>query len=86
VYPSGTYAEPSPLAPCDLKTSLDSRAEVRGMSTRATPRPAPGACLPWDEKVKDLPEICGDKDLIRNVWENIEGLASTYIWQVLLSF
>ena len=85
-YAAGSYAEPSLLPPCDLETSRASRAEVPGMSGRAAPRIAPGVCLPWEEKAKELPEISGDQDLIRKVWNDIEALANTYIWQVLLSF
>jgi len=46
----------------------------------------PGACIPWQEKMKELPEISGDKEIVKNVWEDIEALAYTYIWQCLLSF
>ena len=46
----------------------------------------PGACLPWEEKLKDLPPITGDQDLVRRVWENVDALGNTYIWQMLLSF
>ena len=31
-------------------------------------------------------EITGDQDLVRRVWENVEALGNTYIWQLLLSF
>lgn len=86
VYAAGRHSAPTPLPPCELATSLESRAAVRGMAGRAAPRSAPGVCFPWDEKVKELPEISGDRELIRKVWNDIEGLANTYIWQVLLSF
>jgi hypothetical protein len=56
------------------------------MTGRPTPRIPPGVCLPWQEKAKELPEITGDKDLVRKVWNDIEALANTYIWQLLLSF
>ena len=46
----------------------------------------PGVCIPWEEKVKELPVISGDKKLIQKVWENIDGLGYMYIWQCLLSF
>ncbi|MBN2136759.1 MAG: hypothetical protein JW720_03025 [Sedimentisphaerales bacterium] len=46
----------------------------------------PGVCIPWEEKVKDLPEISGDKDLLKQKWEDIDGLGYVYIWQCLLSF
>ncbi len=47
----------------------------------STPKVRPGVCLPFEEKL--LP---GDADLVRGVWNDIEGLAYLYIWHVLLSF
>jgi len=35
---------------------------------------------------RDLPEITGDKDLVQKVWEDVDALGNTYIWQLLLSF
>ncbi len=46
----------------------------------------PGTCFPWEEKVKDLPPIQGDGELVRRVWQDIDALGYMYIWQVLLSF
>ena len=46
----------------------------------------PGVCIPWEEKVKELPPITGDKELATKVWEDVDSLAYTYIWQCLLSF
>ena len=46
----------------------------------------PGVCFPWEEKLKELPEISGDKQLIQRGWEDNEALAYMYIWQCLLSF
>ncbi len=46
----------------------------------------PGVCIPWEEKVKELPEIKGDKKLVKRVWEEVDGLGYVYIWQCLLSF
>ena len=56
------------------------------MSERAKPKVQPGVCIPWEEKLKELPEITGDAQLVQRVWEDIDALAYTYIWQVLLSF
>ena len=55
----------------------------------ANPRPtrrAPGVCVPWAEKQKELPEITGDVDLVRRVWEANDALGNVFIWQCLLSF
>jgi len=46
----------------------------------------PGVCIPWDEKVKEMPELQGDKELTRRVWEDVDALGYVYIWQCLLSF
>ncbi len=46
----------------------------------------PGTCIPWDEKMKELPEICGDADLVKRVWEETDALGYLYIWHCLLAF
>ena len=46
----------------------------------------PGVCIAWEQKLKELPEITGDEQLIRRVWEDIDALGYMYIWQCLLSF
>ena len=50
-----------------------------------SPRP-PGACLPWDKQVRRLPPLQGDVELVRRIWEETDGWAYLYIWQILLSF
>ena len=59
---------------------------VKGMTGRATPRIKPGVCFPWEQRVKDLPEITGDPAMVQRIWEDIDALGNTYIWQLLLSF
>jgi hypothetical protein len=56
------------------------------MSEQGTPKRPPGACVPWEEKLKELPAICGDEQLVKRVWEDVDALAYMYIWQCLLSF
>jgi hypothetical protein len=46
----------------------------------------PGVCIPWEQKLKELPNIPGDKELVRRVWEDVDALGYLYIWHVLLSF
>jgi len=86
VYSSGTYKPPVATPPCDLPSSVESRKKVQGMTGRTPPRVKPGACFPWQERVKDLPEITGDKAMIQRIWEDIDALGNMYIWQLLLSF
>ena len=46
----------------------------------------PGECIPWQVKAESLPELTGDKQLVRNIWEGIDALGNMYIWHCLLSF
>jgi len=46
----------------------------------------PGVCVPWEEKKKELPPIVSDEQLVKRIWEENDGLAYVYIWQLLLSF
>ena len=57
-----------------------------GLRGRPQPRIKPGVCVPWEEKRRETPEILGDEELVQRVWDQIEGLGNTFIWQCLLSF
>ena len=50
------------------------------------PKRPPGVCIPWQEKLKELPEITGDKALVKRIWEDNDALGYIYIWHCLLSF
>jgi len=50
------------------------------------PKRKPGVCVPWEEKVKELPKITGDAKLVQRVWEETDSLAYTYVWHCLVSF
>jgi uroporphyrinogen-III decarboxylase len=85
----GAYrGAPAPVAtpPCELPASLADRAGLRGLDGWPAPAVAAGVCIPWAEKVKELPPITGDTDLVRRVWEHVDLLGNDYIWQLLLSF
>jgi hypothetical protein len=73
------------LRPCD-GADVASLTSLTGLAGHAAPRLKPGICRPWEEKAKELPPITGDQDLVRRVWENVEALGNSYIWQLLLSF
>lgn len=62
------------------------RGDIRMPKKKRQPAQKPGACIPWEEKVKELPPITGDKELARKVWEDVDSLAYIYIWQCLVSF
>ena len=85
VYSSGS-SSCSVLPPSDVPASISDRGTLQGLSGRPASRVAPGVCLPWEEQVQRLPEITGAPELVRRVWEQIDGLGNTFIWQLLLSF
>jgi hypothetical protein len=58
----------------------------RSRFMEANPRARAGVCIPWEERSRELPPIQGDADLVRRIWEDIDGLANMYAWQCLLSF
>jgi uroporphyrinogen-III decarboxylase len=61
--------------------------DVRGLAAcERTVKTAPGLCIPWEEQRKTLPDVLSGEDLLKQVWEDNEALAYTYIWQCLLSF
>ena len=56
------------------------------MAEKAEPKRAPGVCIPWEEKRKELPPDIQNEELIKQVWESNDALAYLYIWHCLLSF
>ncbi len=57
-----------------------------GMANQPAPKVPPGVCVPWEQKAKDLPQITGDADLVRRVWEETDAMANMFVWQCLVSF
>lgn len=85
-YASGTYQLPTPLPPCETPSAAAPRASLAGMQGQPQPRTQPGVCFPWQERIKDLPEITGSVELMSKIWEDIDSFGNMYIWQLLLSF
>ena len=85
-YASGTYQLPTPLPPCETPSAAAPRASLAGMQGQPQPRTKPGVCFPWQERIKDLPEITGSVELMSKIWEDIDSFGNMYIWQLLLSF
>jgi len=56
------------------------------MSEEQSQERNPGVCIPWAEKLKELGEISGDKELVKKIWEDTDALAYVYIWHCLVSF
>jgi hypothetical protein len=57
-----------------------------GMAGRPQPKVPAGACIPWEEKVKELPRITGNRELVETIWKNVDAFGNMFIWQCLLSF
>ena len=86
-YSAGSYKTPIATPPCDLPSSVASRAQMKGLTGWPQQTgPRPGVCFPWEQKVKEFPSVTGDVDLIKSVWENIDALGNVYIYQLLESF
>lgn len=56
------------------------------METKKENGMQPGVCVPWEERKKELPEMTGDEKLVKDVWEQNDSLAYTFIWQMVVSF
>ena len=61
----------------------ENKTKMAGMKD---PKVPPGVCIPWEEKRKELPDIKGDEELFKKIWQDNEALAYLYIWHCLLSF
>ena len=86
VYSAGSYKPPVAHAAVRSAGLGGGPQKLNGMKGRPQPRVRPGVCFPWEERVKELPEITGSPELIRKIWEDIDAFGNMYIWQLLLSF
>ena len=83
VYSSSAWSPDEPLkTPCDGAEI----SRLKGLEGWPPPRIKPGVCFPWERKAAGLPELTGDKELVQRIWENLDALGNTFIWQCLLSF
>jgi hypothetical protein len=85
-YTTGTSQICTATPPCELASSVAGRQAVNGMPGRAQSGVRPGVCFPWEQRLKELPEITGSPELIQRIWEDIDAFGNMYIWQLLLSF
>ncbi len=68
------------------QVSGESAIENKSVTALKRSKVKPGACIPWDEKRKEMAKISGDENLLRRIWEEVDSLGYLFIWQVLLSF
>lgn len=57
-----------------------------GMSQPSTVGLRPGVCVPWEIHREARPAADGDPELLRRIWEEVEALGYSFIWQCLVSF
>jgi hypothetical protein len=80
----GVYSSAAPSAEAPpIPATRCEPGEMPGLPKLKT---RPGACIPWEDKRKEIPQISGDERLVQRIWEDIDALGYTYIWQCLLSF
>ncbi|MBT3286251.1 MAG: hypothetical protein HN380_02815 [Victivallales bacterium] len=84
----GTYCpiDDMPLRDVDAPTFSPEEHAIGGESPASTTRHAPGVCLDWQDIQRELPPICGDAELMGEIWGNVDGLGNMFVWQCLLSF
>lgn len=83
VYSSSGYSRNGEIS---IPSDGSDLSRLHGLNGHAASRIKPGACFPWQDKVGELPEIYGDRELLERIWSNIDSLGNTFIWQCLLSF
>jgi len=82
----GVYSDghSSAEAPC-TKSDYQDRHQSSMPTPASTARPR-GTVVPWEKKRDQLHDVPGSVPLLQDVWQNVDGLAYAYIWQILLSF
>ena len=85
VYDSGS-SQPASVDPTVAPAEDEVFGDDYGMPDTSDLKVQPGVCVPWETRREELPQITGDADLVQRVWEDIDALANSFIWQCLLSF
>jgi uroporphyrinogen-III decarboxylase len=74
-----------PIAEPPVPPAADAPFTAVSLADWNTSRP-PGACLPWIEKLAEIPRIQRHPEMVEQVWRDVDSLGNMFIWQVLLSF
>lgn len=78
----GVFSRGHAPAPAPVGKNMATDIHWMGSATRNTP----GVCQSWASKKAQLPPLQGDEKLAKRIWEQVDGLGNTFIWQILLSF
>jgi hypothetical protein len=77
----GVYSEFKDAYPYPaLRDCPSFRIEANSKACRLASVPSePGVCFSWEEKSKEIPRSPVIRDMVRRVWEQIDGLGDTFI-------
>ena len=85
VYSSGS-SNPVQTYPNIIPSSDSTFGNEYGMNRSIKKRMNAGVCIPWEEKLKEIPKFSGDIEIVKSIWEDIDSLGNMFIWHCLLSF
>ncbi|MCB9218287.1 MAG: hypothetical protein H6610_02360 [Ignavibacteriales bacterium] len=85
VYSSG-LSQPLEKNPTITPSKDDILKNDFGMVNYLHPNRKNGICIQWEDKHEEIPNISGDRELVKKIWEDIDSLGHMFIWQMLLSF
>jgi hypothetical protein len=66
-------------------SSANTKKDVK-MEAEKAKAVSPGVCVPWDQRKQELPALAGEEALVKKVWEEVDSLPYTFIWQMVVSF
>jgi hypothetical protein len=81
----GVYSDGASEPAANAEWKQNAPAGAPSKVGRDVKRP-PGVCVPWEEKLAELPQLQGDPDLVQRIWEDVDALAFTFIMHCLVSF
>ena len=79
----GVYGPPSQAG---ILTAPNVPAPGEGKANPLNLVPKPNRGLPFEERLKELPPLQGDPDIVKRIHDRFEDDAHWYIWNVVLSF
>jgi hypothetical protein len=80
----GNYGS-QPVAELPRPASFGSTYTAAPITNPQMGRP-PGACIPWSQQLAQIPPIQRHSDLVEQIWSDVDGLAYTFIWHLVVSF
>jgi hypothetical protein len=68
------------------RTGPEGAGQEEAPQSKETTGPGAGVCIPWEEKIKEMARIQGDRELVERIWKEIDGLGNAFVWHCLVSF